>query len=218
MKHLSKEEFDDLQKFYRVNLINSCTGYKSANLLGSISKDGVENVSVFSSITHLGSNPAMLGYILRPTTVPRDTFKNIKETGFFTVNHIVKDIIKEAHHTSAKYPEEISEFDKTNLEQEYKDGCKAPFVKGSPVQLVCKYQNEYSIKENGTILVVASIEDIYFNENLISKNLTILGMSNDNIVEYFVHKKNKIYGIMWHPERYKIPKKFDKKIFKKIFT
>jgi flavin reductase (DIM6/NTAB) family NADH-FMN oxidoreductase RutF len=168
MKHLSKEEFDDLQKFYRINLINSCTGYKSANLLGSISKEGIENVSVFSSITHLGSNPAMLGYILRPTTVPRDTFKNIKETGFFTVNHIFKDIISEAHHTSAKYPEEISEFDKTNLEKEYKDGCKAPFVKGSPVQLICKYQNEYNIKENGTILVVASIEDIYFNEELVS--------------------------------------------------
>ena len=63
-----------------------------------------------------------------------------------------------------------------------------------------------------------SFHDYGFNENLISKNLTILGMSNDNIVEYFVHKKNKIYGIMWHPERYKIPKKFDKKIFKKIFT
>ena len=68
MKHLSKKDFDDLQKFYRINLINSCTGYKSANLIGSISKEGVENVAVFSSITHLGSNPAMLGYILRPTT------------------------------------------------------------------------------------------------------------------------------------------------------
>ena len=121
MKHLSKKDFDDLQKFYRINLINSCTGYKSANLIGSISKEGVENVAVFSSITHLGSNPAMLGYFLRPTTVPRNTFKNIKENKLFTVNHIVKDIINDAHHTSAKYPEEISEFDKTNLEQEYKD-------------------------------------------------------------------------------------------------
>ena len=120
MKHLSKKSFDDLQKFYRINLINSCTGYKSANLIGSISKEGIENVAVFSSITHLGSNPAMLGYILRPTTVPRNTYKNIKETGFFTVNHIISDIISEAHHTSAKYPEEISEFDMTQLEQEYK--------------------------------------------------------------------------------------------------
>ena len=51
----------------------------------------------------------------------------------------------------------------TQLEQEYKEGCKAPFVKGSPVQLVCKYLNEYNIEENGTILVVASIEKLYFD-------------------------------------------------------
>ena len=167
MKHLSKEDFDDLQKFYRINLINSCTGYKSANLIGTISEDGIENVAVFSSITHLGSNPAMLGYILRPTTVPRNTYKNIKQTGVFTVNHIIKKIINDAHHTSAKYEENISEFDMTMLEQEDKEGCIAPFVKGSPVQLVCNYQNEYHIKENGTILVVASIEDLYFNKDLV---------------------------------------------------
>ena len=147
----------------------------------TISKEGVENVAVFSSITHLGSNPAMLGYILRPTTVPRNTFKNIKETKLFTVNHIVSDIINDAHHTSAKYPEEISEFDKTNLEQEYKDGCKAPFVKGSPVQLVCKYLNEYNIEENGTILVVASIEELYFNEDLISDS-GFLQLDKGNVV------------------------------------
>jgi len=123
----------------------------------------------------------MLGYILRPTTVPRNTFKNIKETKLFTVNHIVSDIINDAHHTSAKYPEEISEFDKTNLEQEYKDGCKAPFVKGSPVQLVCKYLNEYNIEENGTILVVASIEELYFNEDLISDS-GFLQLDKGNVV------------------------------------
>ena len=181
MRYLTKSDFNKMEKIFRINLINSCTGYKSANLIGSISKKGVENVAVFSSITHLGSNPAMLGYILRPTTVPRNTFKNIKETKLFTVNHIVSDIINDAHHTSAKYPEEISEFDKTNLEQEYRDGCKAPFVKGSPVQLVCKYLNEYNIEENGTILVVASIEELYFNEDLISDS-GFLQLDKGNVV------------------------------------
>ena len=181
MVHFSKEKINNLDKIYRLNLINSCTGYKSANLLGSIDREGNTNLAVFSSITHLGSNPAMLGYILRPTTVPRNTFKNIKETKLFTVNHIVSDIINDAHHTSAKYPEEISEFDKTNLEQEYKDGCKAPFVKGSPVQLVCKYLNEYNIEENGTILVVASIEELYFNEDLISDS-GFLQLDKGNVV------------------------------------
>ena len=170
MIHFSKENIDNLDKIYRLNLINSCTGYKSANLLGTVDSDGNTNVAVFSSITHLGSNPAMLGYILRPTTVPRNTYKNIKETGFFTVNHIISDIISDAHHTSAKYPEEISEFDKTNLEPEFLDGFVAPFVKSSKIKLACKYLNEYSIKENDTILVVASIEGLYVEKEILQED------------------------------------------------
>jgi flavin reductase (DIM6/NTAB) family NADH-FMN oxidoreductase RutF len=57
----------------RLNLINSCTGYKSANLIATKSEDGAVNVAIFSSITHLGSNPALIGFIVRPTTVPRNT-------------------------------------------------------------------------------------------------------------------------------------------------
>ena len=40
MVHFSKEKINNLDKIYRLNLINSCTGYKSANLLGSIDSEG----------------------------------------------------------------------------------------------------------------------------------------------------------------------------------
>ena len=120
MAFYQREDIDNLEKIFKINLINSCSGFKSANLLGSISNEGVSNVAVFSSVIHLGSNPPTLGFILRPTTVPRDTYKNIKESGVFTINHIYEEIIEDAHHTSAKYPENISEFDITNLEAEYK--------------------------------------------------------------------------------------------------
>ena len=166
MKHISRDDISQMEKIERLNLINSCTGYKSANLLATKSIDGNSNVAIFSSVTHLGSNPAMIGFIMRPTTVPRDTYKNIKETGFFTVNHITANMIEDAHHTSANYDLGISEFDKTNLEEEYKNGIKVPFVKGSPVQLYCKYVNEYYIKENDTIHVIASIENLFFEEEL----------------------------------------------------
>ena len=81
------QQIQDLEKIFKINLINSCSGFKSANLLGSISNEGTPNVAVFSSVTHLGSNPPTLGFILRPTTVPIDTYKNIKEKGVFTINH-----------------------------------------------------------------------------------------------------------------------------------
>ena len=166
MKQISKDAISQMEKIERLNLINSCTGYKSANLIATKSVDGKSNVAIFSSVTHLGSEPTLIGFIMRPTTVPRDTYKNIRETGFFTINHITVDMIADAHHTSANYELGVSEFDKTNLEEEYKNDIEIPFVKGSPVQLLCKYVNEYYIKENDTIHIIASIENLFFDQNL----------------------------------------------------
>lgn len=166
MKHYTNSDIKDLDKLFRLNLINSCTGYKSANLLATKSKKGQTNVAVFNSVHHIGSNPAMLGFILRPTTVPRNTFENIKETGFFTVNHIHKDMIEQAHQTAAKYEDNISEFNQTGLEEEYLDGFFAPYVKQSSVKMGCRYLNEYHITENDTILVIAAIEHLYFEEGI----------------------------------------------------
>ena len=83
------------------------------------------------------------------------------------MNTITKDQIDDAHHTSAKYPKEVSEFDKTNFQVEKKNSWGAPFVKGAPIQMGCQYQNEYHIKENNTLLIVSSIEHIYISKPLI---------------------------------------------------
>ena len=165
IKH-TKEEFSKLNKIPRLNLINSCMGYKSANLIATKSADRVSNVAVFSSVTHLGSDPALLGFILRPNTVPRDTYANIKATEYFTVNAISETMIADAHQSSAAYDASISEFDVTNLEEEYLDEIEVPFVKGSPVRLLCRYVNEYPILENNTIHIIASIDAIYYDSIL----------------------------------------------------
>ena len=166
MKHITSEDIKEMEKIFRLNLINSSTGYKSANLIATKSKNGNPNVAVFSSVTHMGSNPAMLGFVTRPLSVARNTYKNIKETSYFTVNHIHEKMIEQAHQTAAKYEEEISEFHKTGLTEEYLDNFYAPYVKQSEVKLGCKYLNEYEIKENDTLLLVASIEHIYFDEGI----------------------------------------------------
>jgi len=170
MDHFSKSQINKMDKIYRLNLINSCTGYKSANLIGTVSEKGVYNVAIFSSITHLGSDPALLSFIVRPTTVPRDTYKNIMDNKIFTVNHVYFDNIKDAHHTSARYPSIISEFDMTGLEKEFIDDFKAPYVKSSKIKLGCKFINKYEIKENNTLLIVAEINDIYCDTNIIQED------------------------------------------------
>ena len=181
MAFFNHKQILDLDKIYKINLINSCSGFKSANLLGSVSKEGIPNVAVFSSVTHLGSNPPTLGFILRPTTVPRDTYKNIKENESFTINHIYEDIIEDAHHTSAKYPEKISEFDVTNLEEEYKGNFKAPFVKSAPVQMSMKFIEEIYIPSNDVVLIVSQIEELYVKDELLQKD-GLINLSKGNVV------------------------------------
>lgn len=166
MKHIDSSDIEKMEKVFRLNLINSCTGYKSANLIATKSKSGIPNVAVFSSVTHMGSNPAMLGFITRPLSVARNTYNNIRETTYFTVNHIHEKMISQAHQTAAKYDEEVSEFNKTGLNEEYLDDFHAPYVKQSEIKLGCKYLNEYEIKENDTVLVIAAIEHIYFDEDV----------------------------------------------------
>lgn len=180
MQFFNQEDIYNLNKIYRINLINSCSGFKSANLLGTVSEEGITNVAVFSSVTHLGSSPPTLGFILRPTTVPRNTHKNLKDLGYFTINHIWEAIIEDAHHTSAKYADEISEFDMTNLEPEFKGAHKAPFVKGAPVQMSMKFIEEIYVPSNDVMLVVAQIEELYVKDELL-ENDGLINLSKGDV-------------------------------------
>lgn len=170
MTYISNEQLDNFHHIYRINLINSCSGYKSANLLGTKSDNNIENVAVFSSVTHIGSNPPMLGFFCRPTTVLRHTYENIKSTGLYTINHIHESILEDAHHTSAKYDADVSEFDKTSLISEYKNEFDAPFVKDAPLQLAMQYVEEYHIKANDTILVIGKILGLHVNDDLLEND------------------------------------------------
>ena len=167
MQKFTRIDIDKMSKIFRLNLINSITGYKSANLIGTKTDDKINNVAVFSSVTHLGSDPPLIGFITRPENGNRNTYNNILKNKIFTINHIVKNQIISAHQSSAKYPKNVSEFDKTDLKVEFKNNFDAPFVKDSPVQIGCSFVNKYFIKENKTTLMIGKIEMLFIDEKLL---------------------------------------------------
>ena len=167
MHKFNRIDIDKMSKIFRLNLINSITGYKSANLIGTKTDDKINNVAVFSSVTHLGSDPPLIGFITRPENGNRNTYNNILKNKLFTINHILKNQIISAHQSSAKYPKNISEFDKTDLKSEFKNNFDAPFVKDSPVQIGCSFVNKYFIKENKTILMIGQVEILFINKKLL---------------------------------------------------
>ncbi len=168
--HWSSNDLTQMDAKHRIHLINSASGYKSANLIGTRSLNGQDNLAVFSSVIHMGSQPAVFGFLLRPATVPRHTWSNILATGVYTINHIHLQILEAAHQTSLKFPEDISEFEATGLCAEMKGGFAAPYVAESPVQMGMKYLSHYEIKENGTMLVVGQVEHLYADSQIVASD------------------------------------------------
>lgn len=166
---ITKENISEFEKLYRTNLFNSLSGFKSANLIGTISKEGKTNLAIFSSVIHVGANPPLMGLLMRPVSVERHTYHKIKETGFFTINQIHKDIFKQAHQTSARYDKDVSEFDACGLTPEFTEIVKAPYVKESKIKIGLKFLEEHEIKSNRTIFIVGEIIEIIFPDEVIVK-------------------------------------------------
>ena len=168
--YLDEEEIENLEKIYRVNLINSCSGYKAANLIGTTSANN-NNLAIFSSMVHLGSNPPLLGFFLRPTEiVPRHTYLNIKENKYYTINSVEEKFADLAHHTSAKYDRSVSEFEIANLEPEFLNKFPSPYVKSSSIKIGMKFVEEIKIEYNKSRLIVGKIIELHVNDDLIDKD------------------------------------------------
>jgi flavin reductase (DIM6/NTAB) family NADH-FMN oxidoreductase RutF len=172
MRHLTAADIQAFEKIYRLNLVNGLPGFKPANLVGTAAPDGATNLAVFSSALHLGSDPALLGIVTRPTTVPRHTYANLKASGCFTLNHVPEALAAQAHYTSANFPDDVSEFDECGFTAEYRDDFPAPYVAESPLSIGLRLLEEHAIS-NGTVLLVGTVEHVYLREELLRADGTL---------------------------------------------
>ena len=168
--NFNSESIMSLDKNKRVQFINSLGGFKSVSLIGTSDLEGNENLAIFSSIFHIGANPPLIGLIFRPSPPERNTYNNIIDTGFYTINHINESIYRQAHQTSARYDQTESEFEITNLKPEYKDNFFAPYVAESNIQLGIEFKEKITIPINNTTMIIGEITQIYIPENCLSED------------------------------------------------
>jgi flavin reductase (DIM6/NTAB) family NADH-FMN oxidoreductase RutF len=162
---LSNAQIMDMEQRKRAQLINSISGFRSVALIGTIHTEGQTNLAIFNSIVHIGSNPPLLGFIMRPDSVERHTLSNIMETGCYTINHINSSMYEKAHQTSARYPKNVSEFDAAQLTPQFKDGFMAPFVKESHIQIGMEFKERIDISINQTSMIIGEIKFVHYPAN-----------------------------------------------------
>ncbi|HCH70156.1 MAG TPA: flavin oxidoreductase [Colwellia sp.] len=170
MKYITQDELVNMPARYRTQVINSLSGFKSANLIGTSNKEGIHNLAIFSSVVHLGASPALVGFITRPNTIVRHTLENIQQTKKFTINQVNDSFWQDAHQTSARYDAGECEFKKTGLTPQVIEGVNAPFVKESRLKYALKLKEIVPIQLNGTLLVIGEITDILCDEEAIKSD------------------------------------------------
>ena len=173
MPTYSHQDILQLERFFRVNLVNTASGIRSPHLIGTADKNGNTNLAIFNSVVHIGANPPALGFIMRPHTVERHTYENIKETGVFTLNLVHSDIIEKAHQTSASYSREQSEFETCGFNEEYLKGFSAPFVQECELKMGLSLLEEHLIEFNQTILLIGQIDHLILPDSCVKQNGSI---------------------------------------------
>lgn len=190
---LDKAQIEELEKDYRRTFINSLAGFRQAVLVGTKSVQGNSNLAIFNSLIHLGANPALLGLITRPGSEQRDTLSNMLETKAYTLNYVSASEYTKAHQTSARYPRGVSEFKEVGFEELYHPSCSAPFVANAVVRFAMKFEDTIPIPQNGTMLIVGSIQEVEIDASLVGKD-GYVGLAEANVLisqgldAYFVSK------------------------------
>lgn len=173
MINIKSKQINELEKQYRIRLINSLVGYKALNLLGTVGIEGNNNLCIISSAFHLGANPPLLGMVIRPEREHNDTLTNIKSTGQYTLNNVLPQWYMHAHQTSASYPSGVSEFETCGLEPLYTEGFKAPFVGQSTIRIGLQLREVIDVAINGTTIIIGEIVQILTDDSMISEDGTV---------------------------------------------
>jgi flavin reductase (DIM6/NTAB) family NADH-FMN oxidoreductase RutF len=157
MKTITLAEIESMDKLARVQFVNSLPGPKPVSLIGSIDAERRTNLAPFSTVTHLGSNPALIGLVSRPDLVDRHTLSNILATRSYTINHVHSGILHQAHACSARHPREVSEFEATGLTPHFEENIAAPFVAESRLRFALELVDTMPITANGTVLIIGKV-------------------------------------------------------------
>tara|TARA_B100000780_G_scaffold122898_2_gene86123 strand:- start:1803 stop:2423 length:621 start_codon:yes stop_codon:yes gene_type:complete len=200
---ISASDLKDFESRTRAQLINSISGFKSPVLVGTINTEGAHNLSIVSSIVHVGSNPPLIAIILRPLGSLSHTFKNIISTNQFTISHVHSDIIKQAHRCSAKFPEHISEFDAVGLTPNVRkiENWKAPAVSESNIRMGLKLNKVIELP-NKCNLVIGDVDWIEINQKSYDSKSVSFDFNNIcmlGVYDYYETSKHMKLGYEEYP-------------------
>ncbi|MFY9252714.1 MAG: flavin reductase family protein [Fuerstiella sp.] len=136
--------------------------------VSTISKSGVTNLAPFSYFTGVGSRPPSLLFCPANNREgkPKDTLRNIQETGDFVVNIVSFALTEQMNSTAAELSCEESEFEAFGIASLESLKVKSPRVAASHVQFECTTLQILNIGEGpgGANIVIGKVVHLHIDD------------------------------------------------------
>lgn len=130
--------------------------------VSSMDATGARNLAPFSYFTLCSSNPPFV--VFSPThrgedKAPKDTLRNIRETGDFVVNTVSEEFLAQMNATGADFPHGMDEFAISGLTPVPSERVKSPRVGEAHIQLECVLHDVITLsdKPGGGSLVIGEV-------------------------------------------------------------
>ncbi len=141
--------------------------------VSTLSSEGVSNLAPFSFFTGVGSRPPTLLFCPanRLSGQPKDTLRNIRESGEFVVNMVPESLAGSMNDTAAELPEDESEFVAFGVRQASSVVVGVPRVAESPVSIECRLWQEIAVGTGpgGANIVIGEIVHAYICDSVLDE-------------------------------------------------
>ncbi|HTO89497.1 MAG TPA: flavin reductase family protein [Candidatus Sulfotelmatobacter sp.] len=121
--------------------------------VSTLSRAGQRNVAPFSYFVPISSAPPLIGIAIQDrANDPKDTLRNIRETGEFVVNLVNEPLLSPMVRTSGEWPADVDEFDVSGIESAPSTIVKPPRVALSPASMECRTYREVELGSSAFVV------------------------------------------------------------------
>ena len=139
--------------------------------------NGHLNLAPFSFFNAVSAKPPLLGFspLLRLVdghSAPKDTLRNIRETGEFVVNVVTFAVADAMNITSGEYGSSVDEFTLAKLNTRPSQVVRPPQVAESPVSFECKLNRiiDFGTEPPSGSLVIGEIVCVHLEESVLKED------------------------------------------------
>jgi len=157
------------------NPYQACVVPRPIGWISSLNKKGIVNLAPFSQFNTLGAPFVMFSAGSHEVEGrPKDSVKNIEETGEFVCNMATHDLRDSVLLTGQIIDSEVDEMQAAGLTPAPSKTVKPPRVSEAPIHLECKHEDTIILSGNvfgtNTYLVIGRVSGVHISDHVIDKD------------------------------------------------